>query len=78
MSWSGTRLANGAVASINSFYGAIRPVSFGLVFMGMAAFSGASGMAADAGKGPTILSPEGPGLLLPNMNSQRGRQLFVQ
>lgn len=33
--------------------------------------------AAPPGKGPSLLSPRGPALLLPQLDSARGRQLFL-
>ena len=33
---------------------------------------------SDDGKGPSIISPRGPSLLMPTLNAARGRELFVR
>ena len=75
MGWFGNRAANGLRLSRGSVLGIVRTAGFALAVAGLAALSTTATWAAEDGKGPTILSPEGPGLLLPNMNAERGRQL---
>lgn len=52
----------------------------GLIFGLLLAFAGTA-VAQDrdgGGKGPSLLSPRGPAMLLPMMDAARGRRLFVE